>query len=365
MSSFYKCSFFEESKITEKNFVVMQQEIIMSKILSDNKVSFSKKDVLYKCEFIKHKNFDSSKPTILIPIKDNMELLRYTVSNLYDTKVTNHTNIIVIDDRSEEDIKSVAVKNSLSYLRVDNEKGFNFSMLNNIAAKICQDLGVQQIILWNSDLWCIKEQFFVELLDRHNKSKSKISGSKLLYPPLEMSLNKEEDSKNIKSYFPRLLGGKWRKTVQFGGDDWVPQGLDKPIILSPDHKYRFSNHDNPIVNCDRGGLFVTGALQIWDLNFFIELGGLNPSLSKNFQDVDICLRAAEMGEYSMYFGKNIYFYHDESYTLNNVKGEKKHDHQLVSDHYLFGKIWNSKIVSVVYGTKQQEYREQTDESNIN
>lgn len=349
MSSFYKCTFFEKTKLENvESFVVEQEELVMNEILDNNRISFSKNNVLYRCSFIKQDDFEPQKPTVLIPIKDNSNLLEYTINNLKDTKVLEHANVIVIDDRSEDDIKTLVVKNKLSYLRVDNEKGFNFSMLNNIAAKLCLDLESTEIILWNSDLWSPDEKSFLELIKRHRENGSKISGTKLIYPPMNMSLNKEQDSKNIKSSFPNLKGGKWRETVQFGGDCWVmtPQS---PIQISPLHFKRFCDKTNPLVNCDRGVFFVTGAFQIWNLQYFVDLGGLNPSLSKNFQDVDICLRAIKENTSIFYFGKNLYLYHDESLTMHNLKNENKNDKQMISDHYLFGKIWNKEITSIIYG----------------
>ena len=44
----------------------------------------------------------------------------------------------------------------------------------------------------------------------------------------------------------------------------------------------------------------------------------------------------------MYYGKGLYFYHDESATMNNLTNETKNDLQMKSDHFLFGKIWNEK-----------------------
>ena len=41
----------------------------------------------------------------------------------------------------------------------------------------------------------------------------------------------------------------------------------------------------------------------------------------------------------MYYGKDLYFYHDESLTLSGGK----EDAQFRSDHYLFSKIWNNKL----------------------
>ena len=342
MKLFYNCSLFEEKEFTlSNNFVINQQELLIKNALSNDNYSFDKINVEYKCNWIIQKNWNSNKPTIIIPIKDNTELLTKTIKNLIENNINDISNIIIVDDRSTMNIKSIVLKNNLSYLRVDNQKGFNFSMLNNIAAFIVHKLKGEEIILWNSDLWCVKQEYFIELLKKHRQNGSSISGSKLVYPPIEHSMNKELDSDNIKLHFPNMSNGLWRNTIQFGGSGWTPTSL---IALSPIHAFRFKQIDDNRVNCDKGETFVTGALQVIDLKWFIESGGLNPSLSKNFQDVDLCLRAIQQKNKIFYFGKDIYFYHDESLSLNK---EGKYDLQLQSDHVLFSKIWNKTIFELV------------------
>ena len=338
-----EASFFEEEIDFSSQFSIIQEELVFNKILDqkNRKFSFLKTEVKYVCNFQKAANFDSALPTLIIPIRDNSELLSYTIKNIDENNIRSQANIFIVDDRSKEDIRKIAIENSCSYLRVDNEKGFNFSMLNNIAAYICNKLGNSTIVLWNSDLWAVSGSYFKELLNRHYSDNSKLSGTKLVYPPSEKSFSKTEDTKNIQDFFPQLLGGKWREKVQFGGEMWItnPSNI---VTYQPNHFKRFGNISDPLVNCDRGSLFVTGALQVIDLKFYIELGGLNPSLSKNYQDVDICLRAYEAGFCPMYYGKDIYFYHDESLTFSSLP-ENKVDSQLISDMYLFGKLWNDKI----------------------
>lgn len=344
MKLFYECNIFLDKDFNpETNFSISQQEILLDKIMQNGKVSFSKIDVEYDCFWSKQENWDSNKPTVVIPIKDNKDLISITIDNLKQNSVDSLTNIIIVDDRSQEPLKDYVIEKGLSYLRVDNPKGFNFSMLNNIAAKIADSLGSKELIMWNSDLWCVKKEYFNELLKRHRDSGSTISGSRLVYPPIEYSMNKDQDSDNIKIHFPQMMGGKWRETIQFGGSGWVV--TNGPIIYSPMHRFRFKNKDNNLVNCDKGETFVTGALQIIDLEWFIENGGLNPSLSKNMQDVDLCLRAIKLNKEINYFGKDIYFYHDESVSL--IK-EGKMDKQMQSDHILFGKIWNNMIQDLIY-----------------
>jgi GT2 family glycosyltransferase len=347
MKSFYECEFFTSEKIKNNKFIVSQKELLLKQRLTNDKGSFKIIDVEYHCLWERQKDWSNDRPTIIIPIKDNVELMSVTISNLVQHNLNKHCNIIIVDDRSEEDIKSLTNKSELSYLRVDNDKGFNFSMLNNIAAKICYDLGIKTIILWNSDLWCVKEEWFLELLDRHYKEDSVISGTRLVYPPIDLSLNKEEDNENIKNNFPHMLNGKWRNTIQFGGDAWlqIPGDL---LSISPLHNGRFFNIEDPRVNCDRGSAFITGALQVLNLRYFIESGGLNPSLSKNYQDTDYCLRSISDKKIPRYFGKDIFFYHDESFNFENNKNEKKQDKQLTSDYILFSKIWNNKIIDLLY-----------------
>jgi len=342
---FCECNFFSEKFDQSQNFKLNQKELIMKKY-SGEKASFEKRDVEYRCIWKKQKKWDNSLPTLIIPIRNNLKLLSITVENLKNNGIIQKSNIIIVDDRSEEEVEKIVLDNDLSYLRVDNDKGFNFSMLNNVAAKICHTLGIKEIILWNSDLWCASEEYFDILLKKHRTSQSKISGSKLIYPPAKMSLNEDIDTDNIKSAFPSMIGEEWRETVQFGGPFWIltPQS---PIRISPIHYKRFGSPTDPRVNCDRGVSFITGALHIWDLEYFIKIGGLNPSLSRNFQDVDICLRACILGESPMYFGKDIFFYHDESANFHSNK-EAKNNHQMNSDHILFSKLWNEKIPGVVF-----------------
>lgn len=342
MKSFYNCNFFEKQFEVEDKFSVRQQQLVLKTRHSDGKTTFKKLDVVYDCQWKEQSDWSSSKPTLIIPTKDQQDLVSFTISNLKQNNIDVHCNIIIIDDRSTEDIEKLASDAGFSYLRVDNEIGFNFSMLNNIAMKICDSLGTKEAILWNSDLWIAKEEYLLEILKRHREENSTVSGAKLLYPPAEMSLE-DTETDNIKRHFPHMVGKQWRETVQFGGDSWLLTA-NSPVAFSPLHYRRFSKHTDPRVNCDRGVCFTTGAFQLWDISKFIELGGLNPSLAKNFQDVDICLKAISNDMVPMYFGKDLFFYHDESPTLLK---EGKEDIQLTSDCILFGKIWNDLLPTMV------------------
>jgi len=342
---FFECNLFNEDiDIFTDKFIVKQKEILLDEVIGEQ-AKFKSIDVEYICKFTKQKTqFDKTKPFIIIPSRNNLDLIEYTLNNLFINKVDEICNIMVVDDRSTDDYSSLLKYSSLSLLQVDNQKGFNFSMLCNIGAYVANKLGCEEIILWNNDLWVEKREYLETIIKKHREDGSTISGTKLLYP-LKSFRGHTEDSENVKQHFPDMKDGKWRGTVQFGGGAWI-QFANNPILYNPLHFKRFSKPNNHLVNCDKGETFITGAFHLYDLFWFIKNGGLNPSLSKNFQDVDICLRVSEDNKKVMYYGKDLFFWHDESLTFNSV-GEKKNDKQMISDHVLFGKIWNNKISKII------------------
>lgn len=301
---------------------------------TDDKALFIKKEVNYLCNWEPSSCYSSELPTLLICVRDSNLLLKKTTNNIIENEINISANVVIIDDRPSNQFNYEYVKilkeSNFSYLKITNKKGFNFSMLNNIAALVCRKLGCKELILWNSDLWAVKKRDFEKLLEKHRKEKATISGAKLLYPPEDISLRKEK----INSEFG-VENKNIRETVQFGGDGWVSSNGG----AYPFHLHRFKDKEEHLVNCDKNVTFVTGAFQIIDFEWFFNTGCMNPSLSKNFQDVDLCLKAVFDGRKVCYLGKDIYFYHDESLTLHK---HGKNDWQMMSDSTLFRRIWKKE-----------------------
>lgn len=336
-------SFNDPFKIKDK-FSLFQNQLVVA-----GELKLKPERIEYKCEWHPTK-IDSKKPSVAIPIRNCSSLLKYTLDNFSKNNMFDLVNVIIVDDRSQEDLMMVTKNYPVSFLKTFNNKGFNFSMLNNIAALISHTLGGKTFILWNSDLWIDNIKYFQELLQLHNQEGSTISGSKLVYP-IE-SLHEDGHSDNIKNHFPNKLDGSYKDTVQFGGSRWIPMTTSTTsgpkTSFFPHHFRRFDKKTSPRVNSNYATDFVTGALQVIDLDWFIESGGLNPSLPKNYQDVDLCLKAIVNDKKVMYFGKNIHFYHDESFTFYTNKDEQKVDSQLQADQALFAKLWSKKINEVIF-----------------
>ena len=295
--SYYRCALFDKDISDLTSFDFDQEEVVFDKYM---------------------------------PVKDLPELLEFTLGKFKHHDVMEHCNVFVIDDRSGPEIKKICKRHpEISYIRVDNPKGFNYSNLMNIGAYISNKLGFAQVITWNSDMWPPDAVTVPELIRRHNEASCTVSGTKLIYP-LE-AWNGEEVTKNVSYHYPTEKE-TFRGTVQYGGSILIPFGP----TMTTEHLKRFGSPDNPMVNQDYATIFVTGAYSLVQLEWLVSSGGLNPSLSKIFNDSDMCMRAIEENKTVMYFGKDIYLNHDESVNLSN---EIKIDKQFNSDCALYPKIW--------------------------
>ena len=337
LENYFRCTLFDKKEINFSNDSYVQQELLLQSF--NEKATFKINNILYTFKYYENKTFNVDKPTILLPIKDNIKLLEYTLSNLKKYKIIDLTNVLIIDDRSHQDLYNISQTYEVSYLRIDNPKGFNFSTINNIAAKIMYDRNIKQIILWNSDLWANDENTLPNLLHFHNSSKATITGTKLVYPTFDWN---DEESHTIKSVFPDKIN-TYKGTIQFAGSN-LKYDLNTQNYTSH-HDFRFKDPDYIYANTFYPCHFITGAFLIIDLKFFINCGGLNPSLAKNYQDLDLCLKTIEQNKLIMYNGENKYFIHGESITIS----KNRYDEQFSSDFILFNKLWPyQKILKEIF-----------------
>lgn len=153
-------------------------------VLDRGEVRFQKVDVEYSASF-QFVAVDPEMPAMVIPTRDNPTLLAFTLKNLAEHRVMEHANVMVVADRSTRggEVASLCEERGVSNIRVDNDKGFNFSMLNNIAAHCAHQYGIGEVVLWNDDLWVPGSQVFPALLAAHRRENNTITGTRLLYPP--------------------------------------------------------------------------------------------------------------------------------------------------------------------------------------
>lgn len=332
-SSFYNFNFnFSESK----NFDIFQDQLFLESLTDLEKSRFKKKNIKYECHFTENSVIDSNKPGIIICIKDNLQLLKFTIKKIIEFNILNLCNLIVVDDRPINNlINEYCNKNKINYLKINNEYGFNFSMLNNVAAKLFYERKCKEIILWNSDLWAEDKNTIPLLLQCHRNMGADITGTRLMYPKVSWD-GSTEIPENISNFFSI---DTYRETCQFGGASFIQIGDS----IHPAHYGRFRNKKYSKMNMPVD--FITGAFMIINLDKFVEIGGLNPSLATQCQDVDLCLKIRENDGIIFYVGET-FLCHDESVSLK----EKQKNFQYISDNVLHTKIWNrERVLKIITG----------------
>jgi hypothetical protein len=324
----------------------------------------------YNVTFTDLDKIDKEKIPLLLPIKDNQELLEFTLSNLSSNKVMSVANVTVLDDRSEDpdSMHELCRKYGAIYTRIEYDTPyFNFSMLNNIGAYLYNKLNFSEVVFWNADLWTPDASTVPNLIDkyhRYRKSGTRLCGAKLLYPShgfcdlLDPERTYKEMSQDFRIDLDEIKAMEPFGKVQFGGGSFrvMPEYFDNshPICGSPYHFGRFLDKSEKAVNIDRETRFVTGAFQIVDLPTFVEVGGFCPSLSCSMQDIDLCLRFWETFNKVTLIGKDIHLYHGESVILSSKLEDDpsslKHKSgaykdKLISDEVLYSMLWNFDFFS--------------------
>jgi hypothetical protein len=313
-----------------------------------------------------HKNFSllrnrfntKNKNIFIICSKNNGRLLEYCLKKL-KSSINIEYDILIVDDGSDsDDILKLSDLFETSYLRINsNDTIFNYSIINNIAASYARFFDKQTIIFYNNDLWPSSEDSLYNFLAKHQHYKSDISGCRLVYPI-------EKDYEDIGKP-QHLLGDVIHKvydTIQHGGIHFVPQKqLTVQKIYYPDHTWRFYLKDNIFASLDSRCFAVTGAIQIIGTDTFYKLNGFNQSLSGSFQDIDLCIKGIGKNLSINYIGSE-YMYHAESLTIADYKKNDIKETMTLSDHILWGLLWESKLpIFLGYGKYQKSNTNNTNQ----
>jgi len=323
-----------KKKINPSKFVIVQSEDDVVKSFYSNSYNLKTTSNEYRCQFIDAEITDYKKPHLLLCIKDNAELLQFTLNNMKQNEIFDFANVLIIDDRSEtEHIKTIALESDCSYMRVDNTANkFNFSMLHNLAthALKTKSPNLKDIILWSFGFYGQTIQRFYQYFIR-NILKTKIQSQE----PSSFTL-----PKNFLYHKPDRAD-----KVQYAGSMFGLRPGEAGLFAL--HMFRGYPKDDPKVNCNKGELFITGAFLIIDAEWYMKSGGFCPSLKASYQDVDLCLRANEQNQRVMYYGKELYLYHYENCILDTMKEDLKKDQ--LSDKLWYKGFWEpERIKNLLY-----------------
>lgn len=229
--------------------------------------------------------------TVVIPSKDNPDMLRSCIASVYNVKRSGiELDVIVVDNgsssKNREKISKIAEEYPFRYEYVKAE--FNFSAMCNLGASHAQG---DFILFLNDDVLITEPGTLNELVNEAEYRFTGAVGAKLLYPDSSM--------------------------IQHAG-----------VInnrIGPVHKLQFMDdrrsHYNGFNRYPQNLLAVTAACLMMRRDLFVQSGGFNEDLRVAFNDVDICFRLFEAG-YKNVCLNDISLIHKESFTRGSDSDSK-------------------------------------------
>ncbi|MFZ3050886.1 MAG: glycosyltransferase family 2 protein [Methanothrix sp.] len=230
---------------------------------------------------LKRDILDHPKISIIIPTKDRIDLLRRCIESIQNRSSYDNYEIILVDNMSQED-ETAAYLDGLgkSYRIIKFNEKFNYSKLNNYAAKFARG---EHLLFLNNDIEVLNSDWLEAMLEQSQRDEIGCVGAKLLYPDRKI----------------QHVG----VVVGWGG--------------RAEHIYKWS-HSNDIGYMGhfvsiRNYSAVTAACMMLRKSVFNEAGGFDESYEIGFGDVDLCLRVRELG-YENLFTPYAELLHYESAT---------------------------------------------------
>ena len=232
--------------------------------------------------------------SIIIPNKDQVPVLTKCIDSLYEKTVYRNFEVLVVENNSTDPETFEyygKIQKEHSNLKVLYYKGgFNFSAINNFAAKQAKG---EMYLLLNNDIEIISENWLGEMVSLALQKNVGIVGAMLYYP---------------------------NDTVQHAG---VITGLGG--FAGHSHKYHPRGKSGYMfrLSCVQNLSCVTAANLLVTKEAYDAANGLDEEFTVAFNDVDFCLRIRDMG-YQVLFTPYAECYHHESISRgSDKKGEKK------------------------------------------
>ena len=224
------------------------------------------------------------KTTIIIPFRDQADLLRRCITSILNKTTFDNYEVIGISNNSTSpdtfSLMQEFVEEDTRIRFLEHNQPFNFSELMNLGF---ENAAGKHIVSVNNDIEIISWDWLAALLQHSQRPEVGVVGGKLFYP---------------------------NGTIQHAG---IILGVGG--YAGHSHKGRSSGDDGYY---HRASLIqnvsaVTGAFMMFDRHVFEALSGFDTSLATACNDVDFCLRALEAGYLNVYT-PNAQAYHLESAT---------------------------------------------------
>ena len=269
---------------------------------------------------VKYKLVQKPCISIIIPNKDQSEMLAKCIASIEESTYKNYEVIIVENNSAEK--KTFAYYEQLtgqSYtaeipLEGKRENGtricvltwkssgeFNYSAINNYGAGFAKG---EYLLLLNNDIEIITKDWIEEMLSHCQRADVAAVGCKLLYPD---------------------------GTIQHAGVGIGLGGIANSMFVGMDSKYHGYMHR---ANLQMNYSAVTAACMMVKRRIFDEVGGLEEELTVAYNDIDLCLKMGEAGYRIVYTPYAVAYHHESKSRGKENTPEKKARLQRESSYML-------------------------------
>lgn len=245
--------------------------------------------------------------SIIIPVYNHASVTRQCLNTLLGQPTHTDMDVVVVDDASSDETSRVLAGYGDKIRVVTHAANAGFATSCNHGGMVASG---EFLVFLNNDTIARPGWLDALVACARRHPRAAIVGAKLLFP---------------------------NDTVQHAGVAFSP-----PTGL-PMHLYYGWPADHPVVNKTRRMQAVTGACMLIRREVFAQLGGFDPLFFNVYEDVDLCLRAGELG-HEVYYCPDSVLYHLQSITRHEdarrdpVKGT---EHSL---HHLYSR-WRNRVHS--------------------
>ena len=235
---------------------------------------------------------DTPLVSIVIPSKDNPEVLMQCIRSIQRHTAYPNYEIIVVDNGSAETVRSTleAFRQECMFDYLYQPMDFNFSRMCNLGAQRAKGT---YLLLLNDDMEVFESSWLTRMVGQASLTHVGAVGAKLLYP----------------------------------GTTLIQHVGITNTISGPGHKLKLLN-DNVSYYYGRNRFVydlvgVTAACLLMRRACFLEMGGLYEGLAVAYNDVDLCFRLHSRGLYNVQ-RNDVALYHHESLSRgDDLKDERK------------------------------------------
>lgn len=252
--------------------------------------------------------------SIIIPSKDQTELLKNTVDSILNKTTYRRYEIIVLNNNStsksfQQFITEYSTKYAGQFRCVEAHFPFNFSKLMNMGRELAQG---KMLLLLNNDVEVIHGDWLETMVSYAQQKRIGAVGVKLLYP---------DDTIQHAGVIVGLGG--------IAGHTFVGMHQDEPGYFN-------------YIQSTNNYSAVTAACLMVRADVYDAVGGMDEIFEVEYNDVDFCLRIQEAGYNNVYL-PHVSLYHFESATRGHPHQSKSGYERHLKEMALFKERWQKII----------------------